>query len=55
MLFLAIGPIRSSRILHVISLAQLALAFTRGWAANSPNARIRLAAETPARPVDGWS
>ena len=34
-----------SAILHVISLAQFAAAYTRGWAANSPNARIRLAAE----------
>ena len=34
-----------SAMLHVISLAQFTLAYTRGWAANSPNARIRLAAE----------
>jgi hypothetical protein len=34
-----------SAVIHVISLAQFALAQTRGWAANSPNARIRLAAE----------
>ena len=34
-----------SAILHVISLAQFATAYTRGWAANSPNARIRLAAK----------
>ena len=34
-----------SAILHVISLAQFTLAYTRGWAANSPNSRIRLAAE----------
>ncbi len=32
-------------ILQVISLAQFALAYTRGWAANSPNSRIRLRAE----------
>ena len=32
-------------ILHVISLAQFTLAYTRGWAANSPNSRIRLKAE----------
>jgi hypothetical protein len=32
-------------MLHVISLAQFALAYTRGWAANSPNARVRLKAE----------
>ena len=29
-------------MLHVISLAQFAAAYTRGWAADSPNARIRL-------------
>ena len=34
-----------SAILHVISLAQFTLAYTRGWAANSPNSRIRLKAE----------
>ena len=34
-----------SALLHVISLAQFALAYTRGWAANSPNARIRLKAQ----------
>ena len=34
-----------SAVLHVISLAQFALAHTRGWAANCPNARIRLKAE----------
>ena len=34
-----------SAILHVISLGQFTLAYTRGWAANSPNARIRLKAE----------
>ncbi|NUQ65559.1 MAG: hypothetical protein HUU20_24080, partial [Pirellulales bacterium] len=33
-------------MLHVISLAQLACACTRGWAANSTNARIRLTAAT---------
>jgi putative transposase len=32
-------------MLHVISLAQFAVAYTRGWAANSPNARVRLKAE----------
>jgi hypothetical protein len=32
-------------ILHVISLAQFATAHTRGWAANSINARIRMKAE----------
>lgn len=34
-----------SAMLHVISLAQFAMAYTRGWAANSPNARVRLKAE----------
>ena len=29
----------------MISLAQFTLAYTRGWAANSPNSRIRLKAE----------
>ncbi len=33
-----------SAVLHVISLAQFAIAHTRGWAANNPNARIRLKA-----------
>ena len=33
-----------SALLRVISLAQLAFAYTRGWAANCPNARIRLKA-----------
>jgi putative transposase len=31
-----------SAVLHAISLAQFAMAYTRGWAANSINARIRL-------------
>jgi transposase InsO family protein/transposase-like protein len=34
-----------SAVLHVISLAQLACAYTRGWAADSPNVRVRLTAE----------
>jgi len=34
-----------SAVLHVISLAQFATAYTRGWAANSVNARVRLKAE----------
>lgn len=34
-----------SAILHVIGLAQLCLAYTRSWAANSCNERIRLKAE----------
>ena len=32
-------------MLHVISLAQFALAYTRGWAVNSQVARMRLKAE----------
>lgn len=34
-----------STMLHVISLAQFALAYTRGWAENSQVARVRLKAE----------
>ena len=34
-----------SAVLHVISLAQYAAAYTRGWAADSTNARVRLKAE----------
>ncbi len=34
-----------SAVLHVISLAQVAAARTRGWAAYSVNARVRLKAE----------
>ena len=34
-----------SAVLHVISLAQFAAAHTRGWAADSVNARVRLKAE----------
>jgi putative transposase len=34
-----------SAMLHVISLAQYARAFTRSWAVNSPIARVRLKAE----------
>ena len=34
-----------SAMLHVISLAQFAAAYSRGWAANSINARVRLKAE----------
>ena len=34
-----------SVILHVIPLAQFALAYTRGWAVNSQVARVRLKAE----------
>jgi hypothetical protein len=34
-----------SAILHVISLAQFTMAYTRGWAADSPNSRIRLKAD----------
>ena len=32
-------------ILHIISLAQFGMAYTRGWAVNSPIARIRLKTE----------
>ena len=32
-------------MLHVISLAQFGMAYTRGWAVNSPIARIRLKGE----------
>ena len=34
-----------SAILQVISLAQFAIAYTRGWAADSVNTRVRLKAE----------
>ena len=34
-----------SAILHVISLAQFTVAYTRGWAADGANSRIRLKAE----------
>ena len=34
-----------SAVLHVLSLAQFAVAYTTGWAVNSINARIRLKAE----------
>ena len=33
-----------SAVLHVISLAQFATTYSRGWAANSVNSRIRLRA-----------
>ena len=35
-----------SALLHVISLAHYAIVTARGWAANSINARVRLAAES---------
>ena len=35
-----------SAVLHAISLAQFAAAYTRGWAVNSINTRIRLKVET---------
>jgi len=39
-------PLRvKSAMLHLISLAQYASAYTRGWAVNSPISRIRLKAE----------
>ncbi|MHC4177496.1 MAG: hypothetical protein ACYSWU_08320 [Planctomycetota bacterium] len=34
-----------SAILDAISLGQFTLAYTRGWAANSPNSRVRLKAD----------
>ena len=34
-----------SAILHIISLARYAIIWTRSWAADSPNARVRLKAE----------
>jgi putative transposase len=37
-------PVRSA-VLHVLSLAQYAAVYTRGWAADSTNARVRLKAE----------
>ena len=38
------GQVRSA-VLRVISLAQFVYAYTRGWAGNSPNSRVRLKAE----------
>ncbi len=38
------GNVRSA-VLHVIGLGQFATAYTRSWAANSPNERMRLKAE----------
>jgi transposase InsO family protein len=38
------GHVRST-VLHVIGLAQYATVYTRSWAANSPNERMRLKAE----------
>ena len=35
-----------SAVLHVVSMAHFAIAYARGWAANSINARVRLAAKT---------
>ena len=35
-------------MLHVISLAQYATAYTRSWAADSTNARVRIKAESRA-------
>ena len=34
-----------SAVIHAIALAQYAIVYTRSWAANSVNARVRLAAE----------
>ena len=42
-----------SAILHVISLGRFTLAYTRGWAANSPNSRIRLKAKFRNPDTDG--
>ena len=38
------GHVRSA-VLHVIGLAQYATVYTRSWAANSPNERMRLKTE----------
>ena len=38
------GNVRSA-VLHVISLAQYTTAYTRSWASNSPNERMRLKTE----------
>ena len=38
------GNVRSA-VLHAIGLAQYATVYTRSWAANSPNERMRLKAE----------
>ena len=38
------GHVRSA-VLHVITLAQFATAYTRSWPTNSINVRIRLKAE----------
>ena len=35
-----------SAMLHVISLAQFSMAYTRGWAADGVNTRLRLKART---------
>src|SRR5580700_8373723 len=34
-----------SAVLHVISLGQFTMAYTRGWAADSPNTRVRQKSE----------
>jgi hypothetical protein len=34
-----------SAIVHIISLAHFSITYTRGWAANSINARVRIASE----------
>lgn len=41
-------------MLHVISLAQFATAYTRGWAANCPLERVRLKAENVPLVVEAW-
>ena len=53
-----------SAVLHIISLAHYAIVAARGWAANSINARVRLAAENDRlkqqiellrQEIDGWA
>ena len=34
-----------SAVLYIISLARFAVVYSRGWAADSPNGRVRLKAE----------
>jgi hypothetical protein len=41
-----------SAVLHVLSLAQYAAVYSRGWAADSTNTRVRLKAELD-RPSNG--
>jgi hypothetical protein len=39
-------------MVQVIALAQLAFSYTRSWAANCPNERLRESRGCPARPGD---